>query len=111
MTISPELVAQILRLHGAEHWREGTIARQLHVHRDTVRRVLVAHNATAYRSPLRPSQIDPYRPFLLETLAKYPTLSAARLHAMLAERGYAGSASHLRALVAQLRPRPSAESP
>jgi transposase len=110
MTISPELVAQILRLHGAEHWRVGTIARQLHVHRDAVQRVLSAHNAPQVRAPLRPSQIDPYRPFLLETLAKYPTLSAARLHAMVAERGYAGGASHFRALVAQLRPRPSAQA-
>ncbi len=110
MTISPELVAQILRLHGAEHWRVGTIARQLHVHRDAVQRVLAAHNATAHRSALRASRIDPYRPFLLETLAKYPTLSAARLHAMVAERGYAGGASHFRFLVSQLRPRPAAEA-
>jgi AraC-like DNA-binding protein len=45
MTIAPELVAQILRLHAAEMWRVGTIARQLHVHRDTVRRVLALNGA------------------------------------------------------------------
>jgi AraC-like DNA-binding protein len=43
MTIAPDLVAQILRLHSAEKWRVGTIARQLHVHRDTVRRVLAVN--------------------------------------------------------------------
>ena len=32
MTIAPDLVAQILRLHTVEKWRVGTIARQLHVH-------------------------------------------------------------------------------
>jgi hypothetical protein len=45
MTIAPDLVAQILRLHDAEKWRVGTIARQLHVHRDTVRRVLAQRPA------------------------------------------------------------------
>jgi len=110
VTISPELVAQILRLHTAEHWREGTIARQLHVHRDAVRRVLNSHNVPRIPAPLRPSQIDPYRPFILQTLATYPTLSAARLHAMAAERGYGGGASHFRFLISQLRPRPVAEA-
>ncbi len=110
VTISPELVAQILRLHTAEHWREGTIARQLHVHRDVVRRVLTSHNAPGFQAPLRPSQIDPYRAFIVQTLATYPSLTAARLHGMAAERGYGGGASHFRALIAQMRPRPAAEA-
>ena len=109
MTIAPDLVARILRLHAAEKWRVGTIARQLRVHRDVVRRVL-AGNSAGHPSPLRPSRIDPYRPFLLETLTKFPTLSSARLLGMLAERGYVGSASHLRHLVAGMRPRPATEA-
>jgi transposase len=110
MTIAPDLVAQILRLHTVEKWRVGTIARQLHVHRDAVRRVLAGNCAPVHTSPLRPSRIDPYRPFLLATLAKFPTLSAARLHAMVAERGYVGGPSHFRFLVAGMRPRPVAEA-
>ena len=110
MTIAPDLVAQILRLHAVEKWRVGTIARQLHVHRDAVRRVLGGNCAPVHRSPLRPSRIDPYRAFLLETLTKFPTLTSARLLGMLAERGYVGSASHLRHLVAGMRPRPAAEA-
>jgi transposase len=110
MTISPELVAQILRLHEAERWRVGTIARQLHVHRDAVRRVLAANDSASNAAPLRPSRIDPYRAFLLQTLAKYPTLSAARLYVMATERGYVGGASHFRAQVALIRPRPPAEA-
>jgi hypothetical protein len=43
--------------------------------------------APVHASPLRPSRIDPYRPFIEATLAKFPTLTAARLHAMVAERG------------------------
>jgi transposase len=110
MTIAPDLVAQILRLHAVEKWRVGTIARQLHVHRDAVRRVLAGNCAPVHRSPLRPSRIDPYRPFILATLAKFPTLTAARLHAMVVERGYVGAGSHLRFLVAGMRPRPVAEA-
>jgi transposase len=110
MTIAPDLVAQILRLHAAEKWRVGTIARQLHVHRDTVRRVLAQSGQAVPPSPLRPSRIDAYRPFILATLAKFPTLTAARLHAMVGERGYVGCDSHFRHLIAELRPRPPAEA-
>jgi len=111
MTISPELSAQILRLHDAERWRVGTIARQLHVHRDTVRRVLAQHGVPAAAAmPLRPSRVDPYRVFILETLAKFPTLTAARLYVMVHERGYRGSPGHLRHLIAAMRPRPAAEA-
>ena len=110
MTIAPDLVAQILRLHTVEKWRVGTIARQLHVHRDAVRRVLAGNCAPVHTSPLRASRIDPYRPFILATLEKFPTLTAARLHAMVRERGYVGGASHFRLLVAAMRPRPAAQA-
>ena len=110
MTIAPDLVAQILRLHTVEKWRVGTIARQLHVHRDTVRRVLAGNNAPVHRSPLRASRIDPYRLFILETLGKFPALTAARLHAMVGVRGYVGAESHFRLLIAGMRPRPPAEA-
>ncbi len=40
MTIAHELEARILRYHHMEHWRIGTIATQLGVHRTTVQRVL-----------------------------------------------------------------------
>jgi transposase len=95
MTIAPDLVAQILRLHSVEKWRVGTIARQLHVHRDVVHRVLAGDCAPVHPSPLRPSRIDPYRPFIL---------------AMVAERGYVGAGSHFRSLVAGMRPRPPAQA-
>lgn len=114
MTISDELEQQILRLHDVEHWRVGTIARQLGVHHGTVRRVL-AHEGRRTQTasapaPLRPSRIDPYRPFIVQTLGAYPTLSAARLYVMVCERGYRGSASHFRHLVSGMRPRPAAEA-
>ena len=77
MTIAPDLVAQILRLHAVEKWRVGTIARQLHVHRDVVHRVLAGNCAPVHPSPLRPSRIDPYRLFIEQTLVKFPTSTRA----------------------------------
>ena len=118
MTIPRELAARIVRLYTAERWRVGTIARQLNVHRDTVRRVLRAQGLarSATSSPtqpgvaLRPSLIEPYRAFIDQTLAAYPTLTASRLHDMVRERGYTGQASHFRFLVSTMRPRPPAEA-
>jgi transposase len=110
MTIPLELAARIERLYTVEHWRVGTIARQLHVHRDTVRRVLRDCEVVPTGTPLRASLVDPYRSFIRETLEKYPTLTASRLHDMVCERGYAGQASHFRYLVSTMRPRPPAEA-
>ena len=92
MAIAPELRAQILRLYQVEHWRVGTIARQLHVHRDTVRSVLDQACVMRPRVPGRPSRVDPYLPFMCQTLAKFPTLTASRLHTMVQSRGYEGGA-------------------
>ncbi len=110
MAIDKALEAKILRYHFVEQWGVHTIAAQLHVHHTTVDRVLAqAGLPKAERAP-RPSIIDPYRPFLLETLSTYPKLSAARLYAMACDRGYPGGPSHFRAHVAQLRPRPTAQA-
>jgi transposase len=110
MAIAPELRAQILRLYQAELWRVGTIASQLHLHRDTVQRVIAQACVMRPDAPLRPSQIDLYLPFIRDTLAKFPTLTASRLHAMVRERGYTGGPDHFRHLVACHRPRPAAEA-
>ncbi|MCB1710335.1 MAG: IS21 family transposase, partial [Halioglobus sp.] len=53
---------------------------------------------------------DPYIPFILEILAHYPRLTAARLYTMVVERGFSGGPSHFRAQVAQLRPRKPSEA-
>lgn len=108
--ISKEREAEILRLYHAEKWLIGTIATQLQVHHTTVQRVL-AHAGVAPKlvSP-RPSQVDPYVPFLLETLTKFPRLCASRLFQMVRERGYPGAPDHFRRLVARLRPPRPAEA-
>lgn len=110
MTISIELRAQILRLYQVEHWRVGTIARQLHLHRDTVKRVLASASVVVVATHPRPRQIDAYLPFIHATLTKFPSLRASRLHVMVRERGYTGEGSHFRHLVAPLRPRRTPEA-
>jgi transposase len=110
MTIPPEVEAQILRLHHVEKWRVGTISRQLHVHHSTVTRVLAQAGLPRTDTLQRPSKIDPYLPLILETLRKYPRLTASRLFAMVCERGYKGNPDHFRHLIACVRPRPHAEA-
>ena len=110
MTISPELEAQILRYYHVERWRPGTIARHLHVHHGTVARVLAQAGLPRIGSPAGFSRIDPYLPFILQTLEKFPTLTASRLHAMVRERGYRGGPDHFRHVIACHRPRPKAEA-
>jgi transposase len=110
VTISAELEAQILRYYHVEKWRPGTIARQLGVHHGTVARVLAQAGLPRLGRPARPSQIDPYLPFIRQTLEKFPTLTASRLYAMVRERGYRGGPDHFRHVVAWHRPRPKAEA-
>ena len=110
MTIPPDLEAQILRYYHVEKWRVGTIARQLHVHHGTVARVLGQAGLPRIGPPARHSQVEPYLPFIHQTLEKFPTLTASRLYAMVRERGYRGSGDHFRHLIACYRPRPTAEA-
>jgi transposase len=110
VTISPELEAQILCYYHVERWRPGTIARQLHVHHGTVARVLAQAGLPRIGLPSRPSRIDPYLPFILATLEKFPTLTASRLYGMVRERGYCGGPDYFRHVIACHRPRPKAEA-
>lgn len=108
--ISAEIEAQILRLHHAEAWPVGTLARQLGLHHSTVRRVLAQAGITAARRFERPMLLDPFLPFVQTTLQQFPTLPSSRLYEMVRQRGYPGRPDHFRHLIAVLRPRPPAEA-
>jgi transposase len=110
MTISPELEARILRYYHAEKWRVGTISAQLGVHHSTVSRVLAQAGLPRIGAPRRPSALDAYLPFILETLEQFPTLTATRLYGMVTERGYVGTADHFRHFIALHRPKPKREA-
>ncbi len=109
--ISAEQSAEIRRLFYAEHWKVGTIAEALALHRDAVKRAIGVEsflNRSAARA--RPTILDPYLPFVRQTLAQYPKLRATRLHQMLVGRGYQGSVVQLRRAIRPLRPRPAGEA-
>ncbi|MES9814729.1 MAG: IS21 family transposase [Candidatus Thiodiazotropha sp.] len=110
MAIDKDLEAKILRFHHVEKWKVGTIARQLGIHHNTVDRVLSQAGMPKVERAPRPSVIDPYRPFIHETLRQYPSLTASRLYAMVCERGYGGGPDHFRHQVACLRPHPQPEA-
>jgi transposase len=88
----------------------GTIAAQLGRHHDTVERVLAQSGLPVAKPSARARLVDPYLPFIQETLAKHPRLRASRLWSMVKKRGYTGSKSAFRAIISRLRPRPHAEA-
>ena len=100
--IDVEVVGRIRHLHYGEHWRVGTIARELGLHHETVQRAL----SDAPRGPaaLRPSLFDPYVGFTREVLERHPRLPSTRLWQMLRERGCPLSARQVRDKVRSLRP-------
>jgi len=104
LILTPEIEAQILRYYHAERWRVGTIATQLRLHRDTVARVLSQAGLPLIGPVRRASAIDPYLPFIRQTMTQFPTLTASRLYGMVQSRGYPGRPDHFRHLVARHRP-------
>ena len=110
MAIDKETEAKILRYHVVEHWGVHTLAAQLNIHHSTVDRVLAQAGLPKVERATRPTIIDDYLPFVVNTLANYPTLTAARLYGMAQERGYLGGPSYFRQRVAEVRPRKSPEA-
>lgn len=82
------------------------IARQLGCSRNTVRRYLRDEDAKRYgpRAP-RPCKLDPYRAYLLERVAQARPrwIPATVLLREIAERGYTGGISQLKAFLAPLK--------
>ena len=86
MTVSALVEADIARLHFAEHFPVGTIATQLGVHPDVVKRVLgIGPPPKAPRKPRSPT-LAPYFDFIEQTLKQYPRLRSTRLYDMLRAR-------------------------
>ena len=102
--ITPAQRAEVRRLYFGEHWKVGTIAAALGVHHETVRAAVFQETGGVRRGVSRPSALDPFLPFIRDTLTQYPRLRATRLHEMLRQRGYPGSAVTVRRLVRRLRP-------
>jgi transposase len=111
MTIDDETALKIRRLFFAEHWPVGTIATQVDVHPDVVKRVA---GLLSDKRVVPPPQSSPllaaHRDFIHDTLTQYPTLRATRVFDMIAARGYAGSVRTVREHVARVRPKRAADA-
>lgn len=110
--MTEELRSEILRRrHGGQSGRE--IARDLHLSRKTVAKVLAQHErqraqgVTNLPTPRkqRASLVDSHEATLRDYLARYPNISVVRLLEELRRAGYAGGYTVLRERVKRLRPR------
>jgi transposase len=100
--IPQETVTRIRHLFFAEHWKIGTIASELGLHHDTVRRAVEADRFSNRMA--RSTLVDSYADFVRQTLTQYPRLRATRIFQMLKARGYTGSVNTVRRAVADMRP-------
>jgi transposase len=101
--IDPETRAQVRHLFYAEHWKVGTIARELMLHPDTVGNAIETERFNNAKT-IRPSVTDPYADFIRGVLAEHPHLRATRIFQMIKDRGYSGSVVQLRRFVSCVRP-------
>ena len=108
--IDAALYARIRRLFYAEHWKVGTIAQELGVHHDAVSAAIELERFARQAPRLHASQLDPYKPFIGETLELHPRLRASRLHQMVRDRGFPGSEVQVRRYVRTVRPAAHAEA-
>lgn len=111
MTIDDETALKIRRLFFAEHWPIGTIATQVDVHPEVVKRVAgLLSDKRVVPAPQASPLLAAHRDFIQETLTQYPTLRATRVFDMIAARGYAGSVRTVREHVARVRPKRAANA-
>lgn len=101
--IDEQTRATIRHLFYAEHWKIGTIARELGLHPETVSRAVETERFKNTK-PVRPRATGPYIDFIRETLEKHPRLRATRIFQMIRDRGYPGGVIQLRRVIAGLRP-------
>ena len=100
------LWAEIRRLTEIEKLSGWAIARRLHCSRHTVAKALKMHQPPAPQAPRRASLLDPYVEQIKSLLAKYPDLSAVRIHEEIARgpQGYTGGTCILRRYLRHARP-------
>ena len=110
MTVSNEIEAKILRYFHVEKWLVGTIAKQIGVHHNTVKRILIQAGVPKPENLRGTSIIDPYLPVIHKTLEEFPSLTASRLYTMACERGYSGGPDHFRHVIALHRPKKQQEA-
>ena len=110
--LKPELQADILRRHFSEKLSRRQIAKQLGVHRETVREIIERRQvrlSAAERKP-RESILEPHYPRIQKLLEDAPERSSVNILQRLRDAGYTGGVSILRDHVRSLRPKPQPEA-
>jgi transposase len=102
------LWAEIRRLSEIEHLSHRAIAQRLHCSRRTVVAALALSQPPTKGVSPRASLVDPYVDQIHALLAKYPELSAVRIHEEISRgpNGYQGSVVVLRRYLRTIRPTP-----
>jgi len=83
----------------------SALSRETGFDRKTVRNYLARDRPpTTPRTRIKPSKLDPYKPYILERLESYPQLSRVRLLEEVREQGYSGGTTILGDYLRQIRP-------
>lgn len=101
--ITPEMRAEMRRLVLREGWKIETTARRFGVHHSVVRRAIANNGDGSGGAPPVASALEPFKPYIVERLTDYPSLTGTRLLLELRERGYTHSLSVLRRYVGKVR--------
>ena len=104
-----ELEHTLITMHN-EGWSIRQLQRQFQIGRNTVRRILRAHEARRNKGHdvlkkklKRASKLDAFEPEIKKLLEKYPYITGLRIYEKLKEAGYTGGISILRETLAKLR--------
>jgi len=111
-----ELVHRVVTLH-AQGVRRRAIARALSISRNTVRKILLEHQAarqaehTALPKPPerapRPKKIDAFAAHVAELMGRFHDITAQRVFEELKAAGFDGGYTGVKAYVRSVRPRPA----
>jgi transposase len=103
--VPPEIKAEFRRLYIAERLTMHAIAQHFGVHPSTVSKYVGEDGQVRNIRPVPKSQVDPYMSFITEVLKEFPRIRATRLHQMIKDRGFKGTAKCVRDRIRGLRPK------
>lgn len=102
-----ELWGTIRRMRTVDKQSISAIARQLRLHRDTVRRALGSESGPPVNEPrgrMAACKLDQYFRYISDRLKEFPNLTASKILLEIRKQGYQGGYTVLKEYVRELRP-------